>query len=115
VEFEPMDDFEEKLKRSFERWPAPPSLKHRLIENRRRRKERPRWFALPFAARVAVSLCVCAGVFSALYGGMASYHAEQQRKGEEARQQVLLALRITNHALDHMNQQLAAHHRLRQN
>ena len=40
MEFEPLDDFEEKLKRSFERWPAPPELKRRLMENRRRRKER---------------------------------------------------------------------------
>jgi Tfp pilus assembly protein PilV len=114
VEFEPLDDFEEKLKRSFERWPAPPSLKHRLMQNRRRRKERPLWFALPREVLVAVSLCIFAGVFAALYGGIASYHAEQHRKGEEARQQVLLALRITNHALDHMNKQLAAHNRASQ-
>ena len=109
-----MDDFEQKLKRSFERWPAPPGLKHRLMENRRRRKERPRWFALPREVLVAVSLCVFAAVFAALSGGIASYQAEQRRKGEEARQQVLTALRITSHALDHMNQQLAAHGRARQ-
>jgi hypothetical protein len=106
-----MDDFEEQLKRSFQRWPAPPSLKHRLMENRRRRKERPRWFALPREVLVAVSLCVFAGVFAALYGGIASYHAEQQRKGEAACRQVMTALRITNHALNHMNKQLAAHGR----
>ena len=111
MEFEPMDDFEEKLKRSFERWPAPPDLKRRLMENRRRRKERPQWFALPFAVRVAVSLCLLAGVFAALYGGIAANQAEQRRKGEEARRQVLLALRITNHALDHMNKQFAANGR----
>ena len=111
MEFEPLDDFEEKLKRSFERWPAPPSLKHRLMQNRRRRKERPLWFALPREVLVAVSLCIFAGVFAALYGGLASYHAEQRRKGEEARRQVLLALRITNHALDHMNKQFAANGR----
>jgi hypothetical protein len=115
VEFEPLDDFEEKLKRSFVRWPAPPSLKHRLMQNRRRRKEHPRWFALPREVLVAVWMCVFAGVFTALYAGIASDHAEQQRKEEEARRQVLLALRITNHALNHMNQQLAAHHHFRQN
>jgi hypothetical protein len=114
VEFEPMEDFDQKLKRSFERWPAPPDLKRRLMENRRRRKERPQWFALPFAVRVAVSLCLLAGVLAALYGGIAANQAEQRRKGEEARQQVLLALRITNHALDHMNRQLAAHNRAHQ-
>jgi hypothetical protein len=111
VEFEPMDDFEAKLKQSFERWPAPPYLKSRLMQNRRRRKERPQWFALPFAVRVAVSLCVFAGVFAALWGGIEANQAEQRRKGEEARQQVLVALRITNHALEHMNKQFAANGR----
>jgi len=81
------------------------------MENRRRRKERPRWFALPREVLVAVSLCVFAGVFVALYGGLASYHAEQQRKGEAACQQVMTALRITGHALNHMNQQFAANGR----
>jgi hypothetical protein len=117
VEFEPteeMDDFEAQLKRSFERWPAPPDLKRRLMQNRRRRKERPQWFALPFAARVAVSLSLGVGVFAALYGGIAANQAEQRRKGEAARQQVLTALRITGHALNHMNKQLAAHGRARQ-
>ncbi len=109
-----MDDFEEQLKRSFERWPAPPSLKQRLMENRRRRKERPRWFALPREVLVALSLCLFVGVFAALYGGISSYQAEQRRKAEDVRQQVLTALRITNHALDHMNHQLAAHHRASQ-
>jgi hypothetical protein len=36
---------------------------------------------------------------------------EEQAKGEAARQQVLTALRITNHALNQMNIQLAAHSR----
>jgi len=114
VEFEPLDDFEEKLKRSFERWPAPPELKRRLMENRRRRKERPRWFALPREVLVAVSLSLGVGVFAALYSGIASYQHEQQREGEAARQQVLTALRITDHALDNINKQLAAHGRASQ-
>ncbi|MGP8175508.1 MAG: hypothetical protein ACLP7O_13305 [Terracidiphilus sp.] len=105
-----MDDFEQKLSRSFERWPAPPDLKRRLMQNRRRRKERPQWFALPSEVLVAVVLSLGVGVFVALSAGIASYRAEQQRKGEAARQQVLTALRITGRALNHMNQQLAAHH-----
>jgi len=40
--------------------------------------------------------------------------AEQEREGEAARQQVLTALSITNHALNHLNQQLAAHRRDRE-
>ena len=59
-------------------------------------------------------LLIVAGL--AIYG---SYdyqrrQAEEQRQGEAARQQVLMALRITNHALDHMNRQLAAHHHANQ-
>jgi hypothetical protein len=109
-----MDDFEQKLSRSFERWPAPPGLKRRLMENRRRRKERSPWFVLPFAARVAVSLSLGVGVFAALSAGIASYQAEQQRKGEAARQQVFTALRITDHVLDNISKQLAAHDRASQ-
>jgi predicted type IV restriction endonuclease len=36
---------------------------------------------------------------------------EERRKGEAAREQVLTALRITGHALDQINTQLAAHSR----
>jgi hypothetical protein len=45
---------------------------------------------------------------------VAGHYAIERRKGEEAKQQVFTALRITNHALDHMNKQLAAHGRLSQ-
>jgi hypothetical protein len=84
------------------------------MENRRRRTERSPWFVLPFATRVAVSLSLGVGVFAALYSGIASYQHEQQREGEAARQQVLTALRITDHALDNINKQLAAHGRASQ-
>ena len=50
----------------------------------------------------------------AMYGGYEQRQAEERRKGEAARQQVMTALRITSHALDHMNKQLAAHHRANQ-
>jgi hypothetical protein len=39
---------------------------------------------------------------------------EERRKGEAARLQVLTALRITGHALNHMNKQLAEHDRANQ-
>ena len=42
-------------------------------------------------------------------GGVAWRNREEQRKDEAARQQVLTALRITAHALNQMNAQLAAH------
>ena len=47
---------------------------------------------------------------AAVLGGGAEWrHRDEQRMGEAARQQVLTALRITGHALDQMNAQLAAH------
>jgi hypothetical protein len=50
-------------------------------------------------------------VAALLGGGLAWRHAEEQRKGEEARRQVLTALRITNRALNQMNARLAARDR----
>ncbi|MGO9775677.1 MAG: hypothetical protein ACLQGT_10255 [Terracidiphilus sp.] len=113
MEFEPMDAFEEKLKRSFERQPAPPGLRRRLMERRRRTAQRQ---STPFfawrgvaAAIVSLSLCILAALV--VYGNYQLREAEKQRQGEAARQQVLLALRITNHALEHMNRQFAANGR----
>jgi hypothetical protein len=40
-------------------------------------------------------------------GGYSWRQVEERRKGEEAAQQVLTALRITNHALNDMNRRLA--------
>jgi len=105
VEFEPMDDFEEELRQAFERRPAPPSLKRKLMERRgRQRTERLRGRTVIWQ-RLAASLVLVA----VLGGGLAAWrNREEQRKGEAAREQVLTALRITGQALDHMNAQLAA-------
>jgi hypothetical protein len=86
------------------RRPAPPSLKRRLMENRR--APQPRGHAFHWQ-RLAAALVLTA----VLGGGVAWHNAEERRKGEAARQQVLTALRITNHALNQMNLQLAAHGR----
>jgi hypothetical protein len=105
-----MDEFEEEVRQAFERRPAPPGLKRRLMEKRRgpaQRKSFPlfAWRGLA-ASVVSVSLCILAAL--AVYGNYRQREAEKQREGEAARQQVLTALRITNHALDHMNKQLVA-------
>lgn len=97
-----MEEFEQELREAFERRPAPPSLKRRLMESRRAR--RPLMPALVWQ-RLAAAIVLAA----LLGGGVVWRNAEQQRKGEEARRQVLIALRITNHALNQMNEQLAAH------
>lgn len=106
MEFEPVDEFEQELRQALERRPAPPSLKGKIMARRhagRAGRQTVLW------RRLAASL-----VLAALMGGAAEWerHArEERRKGEAAREQVMTALRITGHALDKMNQQLAAHDR----
>lgn len=125
MDFEPMDDFEQELRQALERRPAPPSLKRRLmgqrlerlgpgkpaLEKRELDKRRAPW-SLHNAfvwQRLAAAL-----VLVAVLGGAAEWgwhEREERRKGEAAREQVLTALRITNHALNQVNSQLAAHNR----
>jgi hypothetical protein len=101
VQFESMEEFEQELRQALERRPAPPGLKRRLMEKRRAARPRP----LPWQ-RLAASLAL-----AAVLGGAATWawhDREERRKGEAARAQVLTALRITGHALNQMNSQLAA-------
>jgi hypothetical protein len=107
VELEPMEDLERELREALTRQPAPPSLKRKLME--RRRAQRPRSYTI-FWQRLAACF-----LLAVVVGGAATWHQrEEQRKGEAAREQVLTALRITGHALNHMNTQLAAHGRASQ-
>ena len=105
-----MDDFEQELKQAFERRPAPPGLKRKVMQQRSRQRTerlRIRWVAWE---RLAAGL-VLAGVL----GGAFTWHdREERRKGEAAREQVMIALRITNHALNQVKTQLAEHDRDRQ-
>lgn len=104
---EEMDPFELDLTQVLERRPAPPNLKHRVLQSRaalqaqRRRQHSLLWM------RMAATLLIVALLGGAADWGVKRY--EQQRKGEEARRQVLTALRITGHALNQMNAQLTAH------
>jgi hypothetical protein len=102
-----MDDFEQELRQAFERRPAPPGLKRKLMERRSART--PRHISVIWQ-RLAASIVLIA----ALAGGIALRQREEQRKDEAARQQVMKALRITAHALNQMNAQLAAHSRAAQ-
>src|ERR1017187_4809134 len=99
-----MDEFEQELRQAFAQRPAPPGLKRKLMERRGRAAQRQSfplftWKGLA-ASLVSVSLCILVAV--ALYGGYEQQQAEKRREGEAARQQVLVALRITGHALNHM-------------
>jgi anti-sigma factor RsiW len=110
VEFEPMEELERKLREALKRQPAPQSLKRKVMA-RRNRPQRPAraWFAWRGMAASLVSAVLCILAALSIYGRHDSQRrqAEEARRGEAARQQVLMALRITNHALEHMNQQLA--------
>jgi hypothetical protein len=101
-----MDEFERELRQGLERIPAPPGLKHRLMERRQAqyvlRRRRVVWWQRLAAA--AALLCVLAGV-------LMWRNAERRREGEQARREVILALRITSRALNQMESQLAAHNR----
>ena len=101
------DEFEDQLRRAFERRPAPPSLKRRVMEQRQWRRTLHLHRRTVIWQRLAASFVLAA----LLGGGLAWRHAEEQRKGEQARQQVLTALRITSRALNQMNARLAARNR----
>ncbi|MGD1107497.1 MAG: hypothetical protein ABR865_10670 [Terracidiphilus sp.] len=110
MQFEQIDEFERELHESLERHPAPLDLKGKVMEQRRqnraqlhfsrasaRQRMRMIWFE-----RIAASLVVASVAGSAVVG----HYAIERRKGEEAKQQVFTALRITNHAFQVMNKQL---------
>ena len=112
MDFEPMEDFEKDLRQAFQRRPAPPGLKRKLMQKRRGKgSQRPSGHThFVLWHRLAASFALVA-----VLGGAAAWrNAEERRKGEEARRQVLTALRITGHALNQMNAQLAAHDRAAQ-
>ena len=107
---EHIDEFECELRESLQRQPAPGGLKRKVMEqrwheraqarsNRTTARQRTRMIWLE---RIAASLVVASVAGSALAG----HYAIERRKGEEAKQQVFTALRITNHAFQVMNRQL---------
>jgi hypothetical protein len=104
LEFEAMDDFERDLQQAFVRRPAPPSLKRKLMERRRAPKVRQSFMTWQ---RMAAALVMTA----VLAGGVEWRIVEERRKEETAREQVLMALRITSRALNQMNARLAARRR----
>lgn len=107
MEFEPVDDFEQELRQAMERRPAPPCLKRKLMEQRSRRRTQQLRSHRILWQRLAAGLALTA----VLGGGVAWRDHEDRRRGEAAREQVLTALRITGHALNQVNSQLAAHGR----
>ena len=112
MEFEPVNpeprnelELDRELRQAFQRQPAPPGLKRRLMDQRRRQQSARIHRRIVLWQRLAATL-----VLACTLGGLLAWrHVRQERKGQELRQQVLTAFRITNHALDQMNRQLASH------
>ncbi len=100
---DPSGDFERELRQALERRPAPPSLKGKILERRRRQNTERLRHRVVWFERLAACL-----VFAGVLGGAFAWHsAAERRKGEQARAQVFTALRIASHALSAMNAQLA--------
>lgn len=105
MEHEELDEFERELKQALERRPAPPSLKLRVMERRAQRRHPQSMIWM----RLAATLLIVALLGGGLRWGL--QQREERRQGEEARQQVMTALRITGHALNRVSTRLAAHDR----
>ena len=107
MELEPFGD--EQLKQALERRPAPRSLKARILAARAENHVRIRREHQVLWMRIAASLLIVAVLAGA--GDILHRRAEDRRKGEEARREVFTALRITNHALNRVQQKLATRDR----
>jgi hypothetical protein len=97
-------EFERELRQAFERRPAPPGLKSRIVAARNRRRTDRIRHRMVVWQRLAAAVVLVA----ALAGGFAWRQVQQRRKGEEARREVLTALRITQRTLNQINARLAA-------
>lgn len=103
-----MDEFEQELRQALERRPAPPTLKQRVMEVRARRL-RGRMRAVPRMhswMRIAASLLVVAMLAGTAEWGI--QRQQERRRGEEARRQVMMALRITGRELNQVHTHLTA-------
>jgi hypothetical protein len=95
-------EFEGKLRLAMRHQQAPLGMKQRVLARARARRQAShgRWWMLQ---RVAAS-----ALLAAVFGGAAVYHkVEERRKGEQAREQVLTALRITGKTLDRVQERLS--------
>ncbi len=101
---EPMDEFEKELQQALERQPAPPGLKRRIMERRGLLTIERRYTHWLVWQRVAAGLLLAAALGGAMEWRL--HREEQKRQGEEARRQVMVALRITGHALNEVTEQL---------
>jgi len=103
-----MDDFEQELQQALERRPAPPNLKRRIMERRGLlsiERRRTHWLVWQRVAAGFILAVILAGGMEWRFR-----KAQERRQGEEARRQVMVALRITGHALNEVNEHLSRAH-----
>ncbi len=95
-------EFEKELTKALRHRAAPVGMKQRVLAMARERRQKRhgwRWTMQRAAASV---------VLAAAAGGLFAYRqVEERRRGEEAREQVMTALRITNRTLDRVSERLA--------
>jgi hypothetical protein len=99
-------EFERRLQVAIRRHEAPLGLKSRVLAQARARRQARHGRGWIFQ-RIAAS-----ALLAGLFGGYAVYHEQQQRqieqrKGEQAAQQLMTALRITSRTLSKVNEHLA--------
>ena len=80
-------NLEDQLKLALQRKQPPPGFRDRVLAATRRPQRHP-YRSLAAAALLTL-----------LIGGTTAHYVEQRREGERAKEQVLLALRITSHKL----------------
>jgi hypothetical protein len=98
-------EFERKLRIVMQHREAPLGMKQRVLARARERRQAQHgrfWMV----QRIAAS-----ALLAAVFGGFAVYRhneerAVEQKRGEEAREQVMTALRITNKTLGRVNERL---------
>lgn len=84
-----MHEVERELRSALERMPAPPGLKRKLMQRRdalhaQRRRRLVRWWQRLTVAATLAALVVCAMLWRS---------AQQRRKAEQVRREVMAALR----------------------
>lgn len=111
MEPEPINEFERELRQAMLRRPAPPGLKSRILAARNQRRSERIHHRMVLWQRFAAAAVLVA----AITGGFTWRQVHERRKGEEARRQVFLALRITQRTLNQISDQLAARNHADQN
>jgi len=102
-----VDELEKALKTALQREPAPEGLLDRvLLAASLRSAPATVWWRLPLlrwsVASVVAVICIAGGVSEHI----SQYRRQERLRGEQARQQVLMALRITGAKLRVVQEQL---------